>query len=262
MAAEVDSNASPVLGVILLDSEGYTGVEAECTPGEPQGGVGWMPAGHLENPSSWGCRTIYRVARGCTPDASSMASPEALQGVKEAATVLDGRVDLITSDCAYTWFVRNAFTNVSTPNVSSSLQLLELARMMGERVAIVASSAVVLGSLLGDPPEGVRIVGLDEKPEWERYQIYTIDTDPPLDRSQMARELLVRLDEDFQENSPPNVILLECTGLPQFRQVIRSRFAGPILDIASFVQYMLDVEPSDDGQFVIDQGPAAVAGQS
>jgi len=258
MASEDDVKTTPVLGVILLDSEGYTGIEAECTPHD-EVGVGWMPPGHLEHPRSWGCDTIYRVARGCTPDASAMASPEAFQGVREAAAALDGRVDLITSDCAYTWFVREALSGTATPAMSSSLALLDLARTVGERVAIVASSAEVLGSLLGEPPAGVRIVGLDGKPEWTRYQTYTIHTDPPLDRAQMAHELLERLDEDFRDNSAPDVILLECTGLPQFRQVIRARFDGPILDIASFVQYMLDVEPSANGQFVIDQGPATVA---
>lgn len=174
---------------------------------------------------------------------------------EEAARALDGRADLITADCAYTWFVREGLESVRAPAVTSSLGLLEVARAMGRDVAIVASSEQVLASQLGTPPYGVRIVGLDSKEEWARYQVYTVDTEPPLDRARMAKELLDRLDEDFAEHGEPDLIMLECTGLPQFRRVIRRRHAGPIIDIAGFVQYLLDVRPSEERYLPAAVGP-------
>lgn len=237
-----------MLGVILLDYEGYGGEELLCTP-DDEVGLGWMPAGHFEHPRSWGCSVLYRVASGCTPEASEQASKDALRGVQGAARALDGRVDLITADCAYTWFVREALEGIRTPALTSSLALLDLARTIGRTAAIISSSGRVLRRLFGPLPEGVRIIGMETKGEWERYQTYSVDTNPPLDRGLMARQLLERLEEDFAEEGEPGAVVLECTGLPQFRDVVRQRHGGPILDIASFVQHVLDVPPRPESLF-------------
>jgi hypothetical protein len=260
MKAESEAPGRPAIGVILLDYEGYSGIEAACSP-DDEAGLGWMPPGHLENPGSWGCSTIYRIAVGCTPEASAEATPDAAKGVREAAQALDGRVDLITADCAYTWFVHDGLQGIGTPVVTSSLALLDLARSMGEEVAIVASSGEVLGSLMGTPPAGVRIVGLDTKDEWARYQVYSVDTEPSLDRGLMGAQLLERLEEDFAEQGEPDVMLLECTGLPQFRRVIRTRYAGPIIDISSFAHYLLGV-PQRDEAFLPVEDVGVTAGRS
>jgi hypothetical protein len=240
--------STPVLGVILLDYEGYVGEELRCTP-EDDVGLGWMPPGHFEHPRSWGCPVIYRVANGCTPEASEYASQDAFRGVSEAARALDGRVDLITADCAYTWFVREALDGIRTPALTSSLALLDLARAIGGEVAIISSSGRVLHRLSGTLAEGVRIIGMETKSEWGRYQYYSVDTNPPLDRGLMARQLLERLDEDFHMHGEPGAVVLECTGLPQFRDVVRQRYGGPILDIASFVQHLLDVPAGPQSLF-------------
>jgi hypothetical protein len=219
-----------------------------------------MPAGFLENPRSWGCSTIYRIAKGCTPDASAEASPEALEGLREAAKALDGRVDLITADCAYTWFTRQALDEVKTPTLTSSLALLDVARAMGKRVAVVAVSGPTLLSLMGNELSShERIIGLETKPEWARYQTYTVDTTPPLDRTVMSAQLLERLQDDFDEHGEPDVIILECTGLPQFRGVVRSVYRGPIIDIAGLVEYLLDVPRAQERQVPADSGLRSVS---
>ena len=245
---EREVRSAPVLGVILLDYEGYVGEELLCTP-DDEVGLGWMPPGHFEHPRSWGCPVLYRVATGCTPEASEQASEDALRGVREAAHALDGRVDLITADCAYTWFVREALDGVRTPALTSSLALLDLARTIGRTVAIISSSGRVLRRLYGPLPVGVRIIGMESKSEWERYQTYSVDTNPPLDRGLMARQLLERLDEDFAQQGEPGAVVLECTGLPQFRDVVRQRYGRPILDIASFVQHLLDAPAPSESLF-------------
>ena len=157
---------------------------------------------------------------------------------------LDERVDLITTDCGYTLYAENAFDGISTPVISSSLALLDFARQFGE-VAIVASSGPTLRNLMGDLPSAIRIINLAAKPEWERYQGYTIGMEP-LDRQAMARDLVEALEEDFATNGRPDALVLDCSGLPQFTGVIRRIFAGPVVDVSSVVHWLLGIQQPQD----------------
>ena len=112
------------LGVLLLDFDGYVGTECSSSPDDTEG-LGVQPVGFLEHPGSWGCDTIFRVAEGCTPEASAAATQGAARGLSEAARALDGRVDLITTDCAYTSFAVGAFDGVKTPVMPGSLAILD-----------------------------------------------------------------------------------------------------------------------------------------
>ena len=89
---------SPIIGILLLDFEGYSSLELEASPGDP--GLGPQPIGFLDNPDSWGCQTIFRVAKACSPEGSVLGGIEAGTALSEVAKVLEDRVALITTDCA------------------------------------------------------------------------------------------------------------------------------------------------------------------
>jgi hypothetical protein len=155
----------------------------------------------------------------------------------------------VTADCAYTHFAVGQPGRRGAPALLSSLALLDLARSIGPDVAIVSSSGTTLATLFGgEPPPGVRIVDLESTSEWARYQVYTVDTDPPIDPDLMGRQLLQRLEDDIAEHGRPDVMILECTGLPPFRHLIRRVFRGPLMDVAGFVKYLLDVPMAPSAQ--------------
>ena len=235
------------LGIILLDVDGYSGVELSASPTDPAG-LGVLPAGFLEHPGSWGCETVFRVAEGCTPDDSSAANDNAVQGLNKAAQALDGRVDLITTDCAYTSYAFGAFHDVETPVIPSSLEMLDFAQALRGDVAILSSSGRTLLGVMGEPPKDARIIDLAGKPEWDRFQVFTPDM-PAINQQALAQQMLERLQEDFDENGVPGALILECTGLPQFRTAIRNVYSGPVIDVSSLAHYLLDLEQPAQAQF-------------
>ena len=225
--------------------------QSRLPPAADSSGLGPQPVGFLDHPGSWGCDTVFIVAEGCTPAESGAASEAASRGVNAAARALDGRVDLITTDCGYILYAEGAFDGVSTPVMSSSLALLDFARHFGE-VAIVASSGESLRRLIGDLPSDVRVIDLRAKPEWERYGAFTMDMEP-LDRQAMASDLIEALEEDFAANGRPDALVLDCTALPQFRPVIRSIFSGPVVDVANAVHWLLDIQQPQEAMVQLAQ---------
>ena len=237
---------SPIIGILLLDFEGYSSLELEASPGDP--GLGPQPIGFLDNPDSWGCRTVFRVAKGCSPEVSALGGIEAGGALNEAAKALEDRVDLITTDCAYTYYAPDAFTDIKTRVFSSSLYCLEMARQVANTVAVLSSSAVILESLMKTIPDGVRIIDLEHYSEWNRYTRFTFNS-PPLNRGLMAEELLDAVENDLSDNGIPGSLILECTGLPQFRGAIRELYDGPIFDVSSSIHQILDIQQPTEALF-------------
>jgi hypothetical protein len=225
-----------VVGVILLDA-GYPEVERACTPDDA--GLTSLPPGFLDNPASWSTPTVFRVAGGLDAQTSASGSDAAGEALRAAAEALDGKVDFLTTDCAWTWFRREDVRGVRVPKLLSSIALLDLAREIGEDVLIVAQSEPTLRALLDPVPAGVRVVGLEDKPEWQRFLSYTPELSPPLDQSLMGDQVVERLQAEFEAHGAPDVLLLECTGIHQFRDRIRAVYRGPLLDQSSFVRYAL-----------------------
>lgn len=230
--------AQPSLGVILLDL-GYEDEELSCSPQSAEPRFGSLPEGFLEHPGTWALPTVFRVAKGCTIDEMAAGSDVAGEGLRQAASALAPRVDLITADCAWTWFRRDDLRGVGTPVLSSGLALLDVARGMSENVVIAALSRTILLGLMKELPPGVRIVGLDDAPEWTRFHDYEPDMSPPIDRELMGDELLDRMRSDFATHGQPGAVVLECTALPQFRDLLIAEFGIPVLDMLSFVHYLL-----------------------
>jgi hypothetical protein len=237
MAAPV---ADPVVGVLLLDLPRYVADERLCRPGDS--GLDDRPVGFSSNPSSWNCRTYYRVARGWTDEASAAASDDGVDALRRAARELDGKVDVITTNCAYSWFSREAFSGLSTTALASGLALLPLAQNIASEVAVVVSHSPTVLSLMGEVPAGVRIVELEHMPEWERYHAGADNGSAPLSQERLASELAERLKEDIRAHGRPGACVLECSGLPQFHEVVRSVYQCPVLDIVTVIHGALGRE--------------------
>jgi hypothetical protein len=229
------------VGVILLDVPRFNATEKLCLPGDA--GPGNRPVGFLSNPASWNATVLYRVARGCTPEDSAKATQVARSALAEACASLDGRVDVITTDCAYTWFVHDSLHASDSALLPSSLQFLDIAHeMTGDVVLVVSDASVVKEQLEGLRPE-LRLVELLNYPEWGRFHHGTDGLEAPLRQTLMAQELREALAEDLSANGRPGVCVLECTGLPQFRDVVRSVYCAPVFDVAAMVHAVLGAEP-------------------
>lgn len=227
------------VGVLLLDEERFEQDELTSSPGDA--GLGDQPQGFFANPATWNCNTVYRVARGCPAEATANATAEGAEALRRAAKELDGKVDVITSDCAYTWFTPHAFEGITTPVVASSFAFLELARSMSDSVAVVVSHTPTVLRLMGTVPEGVRLVGLEHQPEWMRFHTEDYDASNPLSQKKLGEELAERLRADAAEHGSPGACVLECSGLPQFYAVAREVYGAPVFDVVSFIHRMLDV---------------------
>jgi hypothetical protein len=181
------------------------------------------------------------VARGCPPEATADGNYQSREAIRNAAKKLDGRVDIITTDCSYTWFMREVFTGLSTPVVSSGFAFLELASNMADQVSIVVSDSSTVSHLMGTVPEGVRLVDLRRTPEWRRLATGDEDASRPLSQTRLAEELDELLRADVEENGSPGACILECTVLPQFRALVREAYDAPVFDVVSSIQSMFDI---------------------
>ena len=235
------SATRPTLGLLVLDDPKYEQDEYHYTSTD-QLGADRRPPGFLGNPRTWAFDLIIRVARGCSAVESALATDLARQGMRRAAEALGDRVDVITTNCAYTWFFRNAFETAIAPVIPSSLALLDVASRAGGPVAIVVSHTPNFQRLIGEVPSGSRIVPLEDFHEWHRFHEGLESEQEPLSQQRMANELCEAIDVDFAQNGGAKSIVLECTGLPQFRQMINQRHGVPVYDLVGFIHGLFGID--------------------
>lgn len=233
----------PTVGVLLLDKPIYAADEytLPCdSEGRPD-----RPPGFLQHPATWGMRSMFRVARGATGDATALQTTEAREGMRQAAEALDGRVDVIATNCAYTSFMSGVFDGIGTPVIAGGVDLLDQAlRLTPRPVALLVSDSVIVRRLMGHVLPRVRLVELEGEPEWHRFAEGAPSRDGLLSQARMAAELQHRLERDLEQNGVPGAVVLECSGLPQFASLVRRVYGHvPVFDLVTSIHAAFGLTP-------------------
>lgn len=239
----------PSVGVLLLDKSSYAADEY-ALPSDRKGRPD-RPPGFLQHPATWGMRSIFRVARGATGDATALQTTAAREGMRQAAEALDGRVDVITTNCAYTSFMSSVFDGIRTPVMAGGVDLLDHALRLTQRsVALVVSDSVIVQRLMVQSVPRVRLVELEGEPEWHRFADGASSRDGLLSQARMAAELRCRLQRDIEQNDVPGAVVLECSGLPQFRSLVQHVYGHvPVFDLVTSIHALFGLAPPAIGEW-------------
>jgi hypothetical protein len=231
-----ESAWQPTVGVVMLDDPIYDRSEYVFRHGDAA--FRHRPPGFMNHPDTWSCNTIFRVAHGCTGDDTAQRTSRAYQGLRSAAESLDSRADIITTNCAYTWYLRESFDSVRTLVVPSALGLLHSLTELGREIAVLVSHSPTVRSLMDSCPPGVRLVELESEPEWHYFHSAGGNDRPP-DQNRMSVELAARIERDIASNGRPAAVLLECSGLPQFRDTVIDSYGVPVFDVVTYIHGLL-----------------------
>ncbi|MEM5435861.1 hypothetical protein [Paraburkholderia diazotrophica] len=203
----------------------------------------------VDDPACWSVPLCKTVAKGADAAANKVPTPEAAQGILEAARRLDGQTDMIIGGCGYMWASRaHLYGQTSTPLLTSALEFLDIAlRMTSRPVGIITWDAVPLVRLLKEQPgfERLRFVSIRDLPECAKWVLDPYAQEQPCgwSKERMAEQLIDRLTMAFANNQvfeDVGILVLECTLVPDFRRAIRSVTRVPVLDLLHFVKAALE----------------------
>ena len=240
-----ESRVDPRLGIVLLDLPHLKGDFGAFAPNDPIG-LGTLPTGWFEAPSTWPFSTVYACAAGATAEATLAAEPASVSAVAAAVGRLSDSADLIIGDCGFFWAAsETAHRATTTPLLLSALNLLDFAAATTRKdIGVLTFSAQDLERLFSDHPlrGRLRIIGVSNQPNWAALR----KDDYGLRRSWSHRALGVELLEVLIAALPDGsladigCLVLECTVMPQFRGVLRRATALPIFDVASTARALLN----------------------
>ena len=234
-----------VVGVVLLDSDHSVETLDHEDP------FAWMPpsgltSGFFGHPDAWPVPALFAVAHGASAAATAEGDPVAMRGVADAVARLDGRCDLIVGGCG---FFAGAWDTISptpsTPTVLSGLDLLDNAlRWTARDVAVLSFSDAPAKRFLAERADVARIRVLGIMPagdwpligrrDWAMQPLWTLEG-----LEQGLREVLDDAVRPGGTLDGVGAIVIECTVLPQFREVIREYTAVPIFEVGSIAASLL-----------------------
>lgn len=232
----------PVLGIVLLDEDDAT-EESSSELAERNAVMPWV----IEDPTFWPVPFRRAIAKGADAAGNKLPTPEAAQGIRDAAKRLDGETQMIIGNCGYMWASREHVRGATaTPMLTSGLDFLELALKMTSRsVGVLTWNDEPLIPLLRDHPgwDRMRLLGFGDLPDWKKA-ISLDDYMQPggwtLDR--MEEQFRERLAEAFGEGGvleDVGILVVECTCVPNFRAAIRAVTSVPVLDLVYFTEAAL-----------------------
>ena len=228
----------PRLGIVLLEAQHYVDDFGLFEPTDEKG-IGSLPTGFFESPSTWPVPTAYAVARGANTTSTLRGDREMAEGLRKAIGKLEAVADFITTDCGFFYSAADeARRGTSVPMIVSGLELIELAgRLSPAPIGVLTASKPRVEAMLAEHPDRDRlhVVGVEEGTAWTAIGAEDFASMRGWDVEALREELRVVAATAFRgELADAGTLLLECTVFPQFRDVLREITSIPILDVASF----------------------------
>jgi Asp/Glu/hydantoin racemase len=204
--------------------------------------------GDAGNAATWPYPVLYRVVRGASPErvVRRLESDDLLEPFATAAEELERTgVDLVTTNCGFlVLFQAEIQARLGVPFVSSSLlQVPWLGRTLrpGRRIGILTIERTSLterhlraAGIGPDIPIGV--VGMEEAGGYFTRTI--IEDAPELDVDRCREEHRVATRLLLERHPDVGAIVLECTNMPPYADVIREISGLPVFDLVTAVGWM------------------------
>jgi hypothetical protein len=240
----VDTSRSPILGVALLDNHHVRASFGRFSP-EQREGLGSQQPGSFECPATWPVPTVHAVAGGAGPEPTLRGSAAAVAGLEEAVKRLAPEVDLITTNCGFFWSGwRKLRGEMRTPLLLSGLDFLDVALgMTTGPVGVLTYSEECLREMLKEHPQltRLRIVGYSDLPAWAAIRVPDYVARGGWSPEALQAEFLERTRAEFGRGRLRDiaVLVLECTGMPQYRSELRKLTTVPIFDVHALATALL-----------------------
>ncbi|WP_027803852.1 aspartate/glutamate racemase family protein [Paraburkholderia dilworthii] len=229
------------LGIIKLDNAGVSEAASDAVDDAVMPFI-------VDDAAQWEVFVCKTIAEGANAADNKIPTPEASQGILNAARRLEGHTDLIIGGCGYMWASReHLYGQLSTPAITSSLEFLDLAlRMTKLPVGIVTWDAEPLMPLLIHHPgfARLRFVTIRDLPDFKKWVLDPCGKQVPCEWSKegISVQLSDLMRDAFGRDGVFNdvgILVLECTLMPDFRSVIRQITPIPVLDLLSFAEAAL-----------------------
>lgn len=199
--------------------------------------------GHIRNPATFDFPVRYQVVSGATPHrVVSQADPTLLEPFIAAARELEeAGVAAITTGCGFlVLFQRQLAAAVGVPLYSSSLiQLPMVARMLrpGQRVGLLVAKKESLTpahlAAIGGESVPVRVAGMAGRPEFS--EVILGGQRAELDVDRLADEVVAEASQ-LADHQDIGALIIECTDLVPFANVIQEQVGVPVFDIVTLTQ--------------------------
>ncbi len=207
--------------------------------------------GDVGNVKSWGFPVLFKMVENKTPTKVVLElTKDDIQPFIEAAKQLENEgVSAITTSCGFLALFQKELANeLNVPVFTSSLLMLPMiSHMIGNNkkvLVLTANSDTLtkkhLASVCGNL-DGVHydIVGTQRK---KTFTHFTVQDWNSVDLDECEKDILETIDEAIEKCDSYGAILLECTNMPPYSDIIRKRYSLPVFDffsLANFVHYSI-----------------------
>lgn len=212
--------------------------------------------GDVGNAHTYNFPVLYKTVEGYNPHkvVIDLTEDDILPFIKAAKELEKEGVKAITTSCGFlALFQKELTASVSVPVFSSSLiQLPIISRIINpsKKVLILTANSKTLSkkhleSVCGNLDNlNYEIIGTESK---TTFTWFTVNNYDEVDLDLCKKDILETLDVAFSKNNDYGAILLECTNMPPYSNLIRQRYKLPVFDFITFINYIKNTISVDYG---------------
>ncbi len=220
-------SSQPCVGIIMLDTR-FPRVR-----------------GDIGNPATFDFPVRFSVVKGASPERIvHRPDPSLIDPFIQAGRILiqNGAV-VITTSCGFLAFFHNQLTSgLNVPVFSSSLLQVHLARAVippHRKVGIITACKPALTTehlaAIGIDDRGLVIIGMEHFAEFSSVFLGNKQT---LDQVRCSAEMQAATEQLIQQHPDVGAIVLECTNMPPYSQVVQKAAGGlPVFDAVTMINY-------------------------
>lgn len=203
--------------------------------------------GDVGNARTFNFPVLYKTVEGYVPHkvVIELTEDDILPFIKAAQELEKEGVKAITTSCGFlALFQKELAASVSVPVFSSSLiQLPIISRMINpsKKVLVLTANSKTLSkkhleSVCGNIDNlNYEIIGTENK---STFTWFTVNNYNEVDLDLCRKDIIETLDEVFSKCTDYGAILLECTNMPPYSDLIRQRYGLPVFDFVTFINYV------------------------
>ena len=203
--------------------------------------------GDVGNVLTWNFPVLYSIVRGSVPKkvVLDLNDDDLLPFIHAAQELETSGVRAITTSCGFLALFQEKLSKfVTVPIYTSSLMLLPtlLCAFYGKNILILTANSETLtdahlqavGIDVTKKNESFFIYGMQEK---DVFTNFTVENWDYVDTDACQKEILDTVDDAMSKRTYA-CILLECTNMPPYSDLLRKKFGLPVFDFVSLVNFI------------------------